>query len=150
MRQRLSQYLVWVTSVLLAVQVILVCLQVTASGLIPDSFTREVSKYLMTWVALLGVGLAVSREHLLNIRLWRNPPPWWESLSGWTRSIATILLFLVLLGFGAWNVLLNLQDQKVTDALGWPKYWVSAALPVGMAVAIWACLGGMRREDGES
>ncbi len=145
MRERTLRCLSFVTGAALAVQVTLVCLQVVGEGLLSDAFTREISKYLMAWVTLLGVAWIVLERDLLAIRWWTSAPRWWRQTTRWVRLGTTLILCGVLLAFGVWNALLTLQDGKTTDALGWPKVWVTLALPVSMAVTLLALIVESRR-----
>lgn len=141
------RFLTAATCLALGVQVALVCTQVLAEGLIPDAFTREVSKYLMTWVTLLGLPLVIRGERLLAIHFGYAGPVWWRRARNWTRLGATFLLCGVLLGYGVWNVVLTLESGTTTGALAWPKAWVIIALPVGMVLAVVALFTRPEGED---
>ncbi len=147
MLAKLFQFLTVITCLALVIQVTLVCLQVMAAGFIPDAFTREVSKYLMTWVTLLGLPLVVQGERQLAIHLWIEGPQWWQRTRAWARIVTVSLLCLVLLGFGVWNVILTYQSGTTTGALAVPKTWVVTALPVGMILTVIALF---KNDNGES
>ncbi len=147
MRGIFLKILVFATCLALSIQVGLVVIQVIAPGVISDAFTHEVSKYLMSWVALVGVPIAILDEGLLGIRLWQQCPSWWRKLTKTTRICSTALMCAVLLGFGIWNAFLTFHDGKTTDALGWPKVWVAVSLPFGMILAIAALVMAWRSDE---
>lgn len=136
----------FIVGLLLAVQVVLVCLQVMGGGILSDAFTREISKYLMSWVALLGVVLIIEREGLLAISVW--PQSWQRQhrLRIGLQCGIQLVFCMMLLWYGTINAWFTFRDEITTGGLGWPKVWVALALPVGMLLTVLVLVVRLRKE----
>lgn len=123
---------------LLAAIVLTISASVTARFLIftPLNFADPMSKYMMQWMAFLGVGLAIrSGEHVLVDMGVRACPPRTRRAIRLIMAILTMVLFAVILRYGlvnAWSA------RTSTDpfVFGIPMIYPYLSVPVGAAYAL--------------
>jgi TRAP-type C4-dicarboxylate transport system permease small subunit len=97
--------------------------------------TEEVGRYLMIWVAMLGVALVAADEGHMRINLLT------DSVSPRVGSAIAILADLLVIGFLAVFVQLSLEilpgmQRQGTVTLGISMAWIYAAMPVGGALTL--------------
>ena len=151
-RSQLDVALERLLAVLMAAMVLNVCWQVATRFLFrdPSSWTEELARFLLIWVALLGAAYASGRKmHLAIDLLARTRPAWSHALSA-VALLATAAFGLIALGIGGTRlVLLTLELGQTSAALGWSLGWVYLVVPLsgllmaGYAVDDWLQL---RRE----
>lgn len=123
---------------LLAVIVTTISISVLARFVIftPLNFADPLSKYLMQWMAFLGVGLALrSGEHVLvdmGVRLC--PVPARRAL-GAIVGILTAVLFAVVLWYGMVNAL-SARGSSDPFVFGVPMIYPYLSVPAGAAYAL--------------
>lgn len=137
---RISLRLAWLTdraaAGLLLLLVLDVWLGVVARYLVPLplTFTEELARYLMIWVALLAVSSCISRrEHIgVQVLFERLPPGSRRVLLGLLDALGiAFFAFLTLYGMG----MVERGARTFTMIYGASKALPFAALPVGAALA---------------
>lgn len=108
----------------------------------PSSFTEELARFLLIWIALLGACHAYRNgSHLgLDILTGKFPPA--------VRLLARRLVLLVVMAFaglalcyGGGNLVwLTLELKQTSAAMGIPMGYVYAALPISGALIIFYSL----------
>lgn len=137
---RLSLRLAWITdraaAGLLLLLVVDVWLGVVARYLVPLplTFTEELARYLMIWVALLAVSSCISRREHIGVQVL------FERLPAGVRRVLLALLDLLGIAFFAFLALYGLGmvergAKTFTMIYGLSKALPFAALPVGAALA---------------
>lgn len=137
---RLSLRLAWATdraaAGLLLLLVLDVWLGVVARYLVPLplTFTEELARYLMIWVALLAVSSCISRREHIGVQVL------FERLPAVARRVLLALLDALGIAFFAFLTLYGLDmvergTKTFTMIYGASKALPFAALPVGAALA---------------
>ena len=143
-----------VVIVLMAALVIDVLWQVVARYLLhsPSSYTDELARYLLIWVALLGAALMTGRRGHLAIDLLPShlapvPRHYLEILID--SLILLFALFVLLIG-GARLVFITLTLEQISPALRVPLGYVYLVIPLsGVLVMLYSLLNifDRRRPD---
>jgi TRAP-type C4-dicarboxylate transport system permease small subunit len=96
MRKRVDRVLEWALIVLMAANVLNVLWQVFTRFVLkdPSSWTEELARFLLIWVALLGASYAAGRKMHLAIDVVL------EKLEGRTRVVADLGIHALILVFG--------------------------------------------------
>ncbi len=131
----------WVLAVLMGFSVINVLWQVFTRYVLanPSSFTEELARYLLIWIALLGAAYAMGRQMHLAIDALPS------ALTGRARRslgvLTQVLVFLfalsVLVVGGIRLVSLTLTLGQTSAALHVPLGYVYLALPVSGLLIMW-------------
>ena len=113
------------------------------------SWSEELARLLMVWLALLGAALVCREEKHLGldvvVRSWPAPVQRWAQIFGY----AAILVFAALImGWGGWQIVeQRFASGQTLPALEVSRAWFYLALPVSgvlatafMAESLWACL----------
>ncbi len=98
----------------------------------PSSYTEEIARFLLIWISFLGASYAYRHRLHLGIDLLT------EKLTGTSKHWANIfsycmcaLFFGAVLVFGGSNlVLLTLELEQVSGALGLPMFYVYSVIPL--------------------
>ena len=101
------------------------------------SFTEEVTINLLVLLTFVGTALGVRRfAHLGFTLLYDKGNDTVKRVVIIVSSVASLLLFAVLLYFGIDMVLFQMQISQTTPALGMPQWIWSTALPLGALLCI--------------
>ena len=94
------------------------------------SFTEELTRYLLIWLACLGLPACWARGEMIRFQ-WpgRQPGRTARILAG-IRCGAGLIFFAMLFYSSLLMIRLQWQYNQRTSVMGWPVYWVSFALPV--------------------
>lgn len=142
MRVRLNKILEPILIAILGLMVLSVCWQVTSRYVMqdPSSYTEELSRFLLIWLAMLGAAYAAGQRLHLAINLIP------DRLSNATRikllKIQNVLILffagaVFCLGGGRLVYITYYLDQS-SPALGLPLFWVYLILPVsGMVIILY-------------
>ena len=143
LRARVDRWLGHTVAVLLGAMVLNVSWQVFTRFVLrqPSTYTEELARFLLIWSGLLGACVAWRRRMHLSIRLFGDtsvdPPRW---MSRVTLISTAVFSVLVLGGGGVRLVVLTLQLEQRSAALGWPLGYVYLAVPVTGAVLLFYVL----------
>ncbi len=117
---------------IILIQVFFVCLGVLSRYAFgwSLSFTEELTRYLIVWLACLGFPACVARKEMIRFQ-W----PWKKSskfylLTRYVSGAASVVFFIVLLVSSLKMILLQWRFEQKTSVMGWPILWVSIALPL--------------------
>ncbi len=148
-RSAADRVLGWMLAVLMGVSVINVLWQVFTRFVLanPSSFTEELARYLLIWIALLGAAYAAGRQMHLAIDLLPS------ALKGKARRIlgalvnALVSLFAlaVFVVGGIRLVSLTLTLGQTSAALHIPLGYVYLALPVSGLLIMWYAIQNIVR-----
>jgi len=116
---------------ILALQTALVCVGVLSRYAFgwSLSFTEELTRYLLVWLACLGFSACWARGEMIGFE-W--PGRRSQRLTVWIARIrrGAVSLFFLLLLFSSWKMMaLQWRYHQTTSVMGWPILWVSLALP---------------------
>ncbi|MBT4484178.1 MAG: TRAP transporter small permease [Candidatus Latescibacteria bacterium] len=123
----------WIIAVMMCVMVAMVGGQVVSRYVFHTSIshTEELVRYFFVWTTFLGVSAAVYRKRHLSITglLWIVPKRImrWMLVSG---RAGAILFMVVLIIYGLRVVILQMQTDQTTAALGFPMWIVGLSIPV--------------------
>ena len=149
-RKALDKSLGWALVILMAAAVFNVIWQVFTRYLLasPNSFTEELARFLLIWIAFLGAALAVGKRLHLAIDLLPS------RLRGRMRHLTVIAIdgcvllfaFFVLVLGGAQLVRLQLMLGQTSAALNVPMGYVYGVVPLsGLLITVYAA--GFIRES---
>ena len=134
----------WVLAALFAATIVVVAAQVLWRYVFNDSliWTEELSRYLFTWMTLIGAAVAVREATHVRITTLTSRLP---ARAARVLTLAQLALIVVFLGYlvvvGCRWVRIN--ADTLTPALGLPlNYALYAALPVAAGLGVWF---GIRR-----
>ena len=124
-----ENFLVWIV----LTQVALVCAGVLSRYVFEwsISYTEELTRYLLVWLACLGMPVCWARREMIGFQ-WPGYKP--KVLARITRVvpvIVSVLFFAILLVSSIKMIHLQWRYGNRTSVMGWPIYWVSLALPAG-------------------
>ncbi len=131
----------WVLAVLMGVSVINVLWQVFTRYVLanPSSFTEELARYLLIWIALLGAAYAVGRR--MHLAIDALPSALTGRMRHFLGVLAQVLVALfalsVLVVGGIRLVSLTLTLGQTSAALHVPLGYVYLALPVSGLLIMW-------------
>lgn len=106
----------------------------------PVSWSEELARYVMIWLAMLGSALAMRRgQHILLGDLLPMP----ERVRVIVRGIcaAVVIAMLFVLVWQAWT-LVERTARQITPGLALPMNWIYAAVPIGCVLMIVGLLLG--------
>ncbi len=126
-----------VAVVFIAAMLLIVLFQVVARYLFraPPQWTAEAARYCMVWGGMLGATVAFRREQ--DPRLF-DPPQGGSPIKVATATVlraAAVLIFLLPVLLSSKEFLMR-SAQRTTKALGIRASWVTAAVPVAVAVIL--------------
>ncbi|MFC1508579.1 TRAP transporter small permease [Candidatus Omnitrophota bacterium] len=129
----------WIIAILLIVMVLMVAAQVLSRYIFHTSLshTEELVRYFFVWATFLGIAAAANRKKHLSIAFASGIIP--ERYMKWVKKVAGLcaLLFAgVIMYYGVRVVVLQIQTQQKTAALGMPMWIIGLAVPVCSAVLI--------------
>ncbi|MFB3787324.1 MAG: TRAP transporter small permease [bacterium] len=121
----------WLLSVILTAQVALVCAGVLSRYFFSWSlsFTEELTRYLLIWLACLGLPACWARGEMIGFQWPGRRSPRTERALSWLRFGAGWIFFAMLFYSAAQMIRLQWQYDQRTSVMGWPVVWVSLALP---------------------
>lgn len=121
---------------ILVVLVALVCAGVLSRYLFnwSLSFTEELTRYLMIWLACLGVPACLARREMIHFQWPYRKSRWYAAVTWWSAMGMNIFFFVVLFYSSCKMIQLQWQYAVRTSVMGWPMVWVSLAFPVGALV----------------
>ena len=106
----------------------------------PVSWSEELARYVMIWMAMLGSALAMRRgQHILLGDLLPMP----ERARAVIRVVCAvvIVIMLLVLAWQAWT-LVERTARQITPGLALPMNWIYAAIPTGCVLMIVGLLLG--------
>lgn len=105
----------------------------------PTSWSEELARFSMVWLALLGLGTGIRRKDNIRIdNLIDAFPKTIRDWAAWMRYIVTFIFSLVLLVYGFRIAMINMN--QVTPGLGIPMGCVYLAVPIGAFLMIFYLL----------
>ncbi len=121
----------WMLAAILTVQVVLVCAGVLSRYFFnwSLSFTEELTRYLLIWLACLGLPACWARGEMIGFQWPGRRSARTARILAWLRSGAGGVFFLMLLYSSLQMIRLQWQYDQRTSVMGWPVVWVSLALP---------------------
>lgn len=124
---------------ILAAQVSLVCLGVLSRYYFnwSISFTEELTRYLLIWLACLGFPACWARQEMIQ---FSTPWPKSQRYASFQERFRYIicLVYLIVLGYAGFKrISLQWAFHSKTSVMGWPMIWVSIAIPVMCLLFIW-------------
>jgi TRAP-type C4-dicarboxylate transport system permease small subunit len=128
----------WAMIVALAVMAVVVFVSVVVRYLVDYSvpWSEEVARYLMVWLTFLGIGPVLRIGGHVAIDTAQASLPAVPAMVLRAIVLAAVLLFCVLLvRFGHALVLRTLHQTTAVTEISFA--WVSSAVPVGAALALW-------------
>ena len=136
MSKMLHQVQEWAGGLLLLAIFVDVLLQVVTRQLgISLTFTEESARYLLIWMAFVGIGAATYRNAHMRVSfvVEQVPPPWRAYLTNLARLL--FLVYVLLLGYSG-ALLTNLQWTmgRRWSTLDVPVWLVNVMVPIGMAL----------------
>ena len=135
--QRLNKVTEFVTMFFLVMMVVLIFVQIVSRVLIGSSFswTEEVARYLMIWVAFLGAGFAFQYGAHMSIEvLFKKINLNMQNIFQIISAILCTLFFLLLIVKGI--ELIKGSINVYSPALKLPMTIVYAAIPIGAFLQI--------------
>lgn len=121
-------------AVLMALMVLDVSWQVISRFVLgsPSSWSEELARFLLVWVGFLGAAYAYRRYAHLGLDLLTNSlegrPRIWAERLGDLISLTFVVAVLIVGGIGI--VLLTLDLDQKSAALGWPIGYIYAVIPL--------------------
>ncbi|MEO4054430.1 TRAP transporter small permease [Solibacillus sp. CAU 1738] len=101
------------------------------------SFTEEITVNLLVLLTFVGTALGVRRyAHLGFTLLYDKGNKTTKKIIVLVSSLASGLLFAILLYYGTDMVLFQMKVQQTTPALGMPQWLLSLALPLGALLCL--------------
>jgi len=96
----------------------------------PTSWSEELARFTMVWLALLGLGTGIRRkDHIRIDNIIDVFPKPIRALAAWVRYIVTFIFSLVLLVYGFRMAMINMT--QITPGLAIPMGYVYMAVPIG-------------------
>jgi TRAP-type C4-dicarboxylate transport system permease small subunit len=124
----------WGLVLLMLAMVIDVSWQVMSRYLLqkPSSYTEEIARFLLIWISFLGASYAYRQQQhlgidLLTAKLEGNKKRW---ASLFSYGVCGVFALLVLSYGGSQLVLLTLELQQVSGALGLPMFYIYSVIPL--------------------
>jgi TRAP-type C4-dicarboxylate transport system permease small subunit len=133
---------------ILAVQVLFVCVGVLSRYLFnwSFSFTEEVTRYLLVWLACLGFPACWARHEMIQFSAPWEKPKWLETGIGIGVVFLCRLYLVVLLAVSLKNIIsVQWAYQQKTAVLGWPIMWVSLSVPLMCVLFLFRSFGKRRK-----
>ncbi|MGI6034472.1 MAG: TRAP transporter small permease [Limnochordia bacterium] len=101
----------------------------------PTRWSEEMARYLLIWLALSGLGLAIRKKQHIRVDFLLNYlPEWLNVLAAIFRAVSVLLYAVVLLVAGYEFAVMN--KTQLSPAMGVPMYYVYLAVPVGATLII--------------
>ena len=148
LRSASDRTLGWVLVILMAAAVLNVLWQVFTRYFLdnPSSYTDELARYLLAWIAMLGASYGVgSRSHLAIDLLPRKLKGRKRMLLEVFINISILLFAILVLVVGGWKlVAATLTNNQLSPAFGIRVGYVYIALPLaGLIMAGYAILNAL-------
>ena len=145
LRRGIDAVLSRVLILLMGLLVLAVLWQVASRYLLqsPSSYTDELARYLMIWVALLGAAFVTGRRgHLaIDILPSRLPPARRRYLDHLIDSLIALFGLLVMVSGGSRLVYLTLTLQQISPALQIPLGYIYLVIPFsGVLIMVYSIL----------
>ena len=138
-----------ILAVILVIQVTLVCAGILSRYFFnwSLSFTEELTRYLLIWLACLGLPACWARGEMIRFQ-WpgRRPGRTAQILIG-IRFGAGLIFFAMLFYSSLLMIRLQWQYNQRTSVMGWPIYWVSLALPAASILFLIRAIQVIRHRD---
>lgn len=118
---------------ILVAQLIFVCLGVLSRYVFnwSLSFTEELTRYLLIWLACLGFPACWARDEMIQFHSPWPKPRWMQAALAYGKLVLCGL-YLLVVGYAACRLIFTIQVpfHQRTSVMNWPIVWVSAAFPV--------------------
>lgn len=123
----------------LIVQVALVCAGVLSRYFFgwSISFTEEISRSLMVWLACLGFSACMGRREIIGFAWPWSKSPKAKTFFRYFNYLVNTAFFLILLYSSLQMARLQWETGQKTSVMGWPILWVSIALPLACVLVLW-------------
>ena len=151
-RDTMDRMLAVIVSALLTILLFTVVWQVFSRYILkdPSSYTDELARYLLIWVALLGAAYATGQKLHLAIDLLQS-----KVQSIWLNRIiyGLIGLFaLLILVIGGWRLVsITLSLEQISAALQIPLGYIYLVLPLsGVVILVYAILEIIKPKSSET
>lgn len=105
----------------------------------PLVWSEAVVRYLMIWIVLLGIGIAIRKGSMISVEILLHIVPKRVRRIMRLFIILINIVFLSLLIKYGFDIMTNLAHQK-TGTLNIPVSWIYAAIPVGSGLALLNCI----------
>jgi TRAP-type C4-dicarboxylate transport system permease small subunit len=139
----------WLMAAILVILVVLVCAGVLSRYVFnwSFSFTEELTRYLLIWLACLGFSAGVARGETIQFQWPNKNSARLKTLLRWIGILTGSLFSLILLGSSIQNICLQWRYHQPTSVMGWPIVWVSVALPVAAILYLLRSIPRFRRNS---
>ncbi|WP_447893654.1 MULTISPECIES: TRAP transporter small permease [unclassified Vreelandella] len=130
------------TSVMLAVMVLVALWQVVSRYLLndPSTFSQEFLRYSLIWITMIGGALAFHTKKHIAVEMVVNR--FSAQRQKMIRYLVLVLLILfstlVMIYGGIWLVSLTMSQQTVS--LGIPMGYIYLSLPISGVLILWFCI----------
>ena len=154
--ERLIRLLTWTVTGLMAMMAIILITNVLCRYAFGFSLTwsAEVARYCMVWIAFLGVAVLAHRHEHLSVDLFglRFGPRWQEALRG-IILCGSVIFFSILLVFG--GILVVRTRGQTAASIPWlPMNLVYAVIPISGIImtlsAVYEMLGFIRNKGNDA
>lgn len=115
----------------LAAQLALVCLGVASRYALSwqVSFTEEITRYLLVWLACLGTPACLARGEMIHFQWTGRMAEKWPRLRKRAVWLVSAAFFLVAGWASLQMTAMQWRYGQTTSVMGWPIVWAGAALP---------------------
>lgn len=119
---------------ILVIQTVLVALGVLSRYVFgwPLSFTEELTRYLLAWLACLGFSACWKHQEMLAFQ-WpgKKENSRLAILFRIVSALVTMCFFIIVLVASFKMIHMQWKFEQTTSVMGWPIIWVSLAFPCG-------------------
>ncbi len=99
------------------------------------SWSEEALRYLMIWIAFLGIGLAYSRGEMIGMKLLTNSLPHRISMIMGLIGRLMILAMMITIAWFGWEFAWKTRESAAT-ALPVSMFWIHIAVATGAALTV--------------
>lgn len=110
------------------------------------AFTEEISVALMVFMTLVGASHAFARNHHIAIAYFVERKPWLRRAGPRLAAGASLLMFSLLVWFGARMAWDDYRFEVTSPSLGVPQWWYSVWLPLLSLLIVLRLIGALRRQ----
>jgi TRAP-type transport system small permease protein len=138
---------------LMAVSMGLLCLLTMANVLvryftdISFAFTEEISVVLMVVMTLVGASHAFASKRHIAIGYFVERKPQWRRAAARLSAGASLLMFGLLVWYGARMTWDDYRYEVTSPSLGVPQWWYSLWLPLLSALIVLRLIGVLRQGE---
>lgn len=140
---KINKVLKWLLALMLAVTFATLCLQVFSRFVfqIPVTWTEELSRYLMIWIAFIGASLAVRHQQLIRIEVILSfLPRGMQVAVQLAAALVTLVFCAVVFYYGL--ELIEVVKIQTSPALHVPMSIPYSAIPVGCLLIFFNTVAG--------